>query len=156
MSVYCPLKDGPALYPECTECRRDGLAICDFFFLLVAGGRDFDDYGLMCRKLDAFLANKPDVVIISGGARGADKLARAYAMRRNFLFMEFPAKWDELGKKAGFVRNEEMHQYLGKQKNRGIVLFWDGKSKGTAHNIELAETESHAPVRVVKYRKEDV
>ena len=42
------------------------------FYLLVAGSRDFNDYNLLKEKLDFFLQEKDNVIIVSGGARGAD------------------------------------------------------------------------------------
>ena len=42
-----------------------------------------------------------------------------------------------------------MHEYLSKQKSRGVIAFWDGKSKGTAHSFELAK-EFDNPIRVVR------
>ena len=42
--------------------------------IIVAGSRTFDDYTLLKEKLDFFLKNQKDVVIVSGTAKGADKL----------------------------------------------------------------------------------
>ena len=39
--------------------------------LAIVGGRDFNDYELMCRALGPY---KPDIVLC-GGARGADALS---------------------------------------------------------------------------------
>ena len=55
------------------------------FKLIVAGGRDFNDYKLMVNYLDKVLANKLkeayDIIIISGTAKGADSLGRALCQR---------------------------------------------------------------------------
>ena len=37
---------------------------------IVAGTRYFNNYDLMCKKLDYFLCNLEDVEIVSGRARG--------------------------------------------------------------------------------------
>ena len=137
MATYCPDKRGPALYPDCKECDQ---ANCKKFFCLVVGTRTFNDYELMKQKLDHMLKNHRDsAAIVSGGARGADSLAKRYAEEHSYPYYEFPADWDGLGKRAGYVRNAEMHEFISHFPKRGAVAFWDGKSRGTAHNFELAE-----------------
>ena len=54
-----------------------GLAMSNYFKLIVAGGRHFEDYTLLKAKLDIALKNVADnydIVIISGEASGADTL----------------------------------------------------------------------------------
>ena len=53
--------------------------------------------------------------------------------------MVFPADWEKFGKSAGYRRNFQMHEYIASFPKRECVCFWDGKSKGTAHNFKLAE-----------------
>jgi hypothetical protein len=119
-------------------------------YLLVVGSRSFSDYDLMCAKLDMFLANYKSVTIVSGGAEGADTLAKRYASDRKYGFIEFPALWGDLGKRAGFIRNIVMHQFISQFPNRGCVAFWDGSSKGTAHSFELCKRFNN-PLRVVRF-----
>ena len=109
------------------------------FYLLVAGSRTFNNKEVMFKKLDYFLQNQPEVTIVEGGARGADTLAKEYAQAHNFKCVEIPAEWNVYGKSAGYKRNEKMHQYISHYKNRGCICFWDGQSKGTQHNFELAK-----------------
>lgn len=120
------------------------------FYCLVVGSRSFNDYLLLQRKLDALLANQSEVTIVSGGAKGADAFARIYANRRGYTLKEFPADWSTYGKSAGYRRNREMHEFIAQFEKRGVVAFWDGKSKGTAHSFELAK-EFGNPIRVVKF-----
>ncbi|OBX37015.1 hypothetical protein A8U91_01363 [Halomonas elongata] len=68
---------------------------------IVAGGRDFDDWPLMKRKLDAIFANQEMVEIVSGGAAGADSLGERYAEERGWPIRRFPADWQNLGRRAG-------------------------------------------------------
>ena len=76
------------------------------FRVIVAGSRNFDDYGLLSDTLDKLLQNKgKDVVIVSGTARGADTLGEQYAAERGFQISRFPADWDRFGKSAGYRRN---------------------------------------------------
>ena len=49
------------------------------FQVIIAGGRDFADYGLLQAKCDQFFREKRPTAIISGIARGADTLGTRYA-----------------------------------------------------------------------------
>lgn len=145
MAKYCPLKQNYALYPDCKECNEH---LCDAFFCLVVGSRSFEDYSLLCTKLDALLTNQSNVVIVSGGSNGADALAEKYAYEHNYQVIVFPAEWEKLGKRAGYIRNVTMHKFISHFEKRGCVAFWDGKSKGTQHSFELARLY-HTPIRTV-------
>jgi hypothetical protein len=50
--------------------------------VLVCGGRDFDDVGLMISALDRLHTEKSFTVVIHGNARGADTMADAWARCR--------------------------------------------------------------------------
>ena len=114
--------------------------------LIIAGGRYFNNYELLKEKVDYFLSNESgDIEIVSGKARGADSLGEKYAKEKGYTVKEFPAKWNEYGKRAGYLRNEEMALYA-----THCVCFWDGKSKGTKHMIDLAK-KSNLNLRVVSY-----
>ena len=113
------------------------------FNLLVSGGRDFNNYQLLKEKLNYYLSNKnkEDIIILSGHAKGTDTLAEYYASETGIKLEIFPANWDEYGKSAGFIRNAEMIN-----KADALIAFWDGKSKGTKHAIDLAKKKN---IRVV-------
>jgi len=102
--------------------------------LIIAGGRDFSNYELLCEEVGRVIANFPQVEIVSGGARGADLLGEHYAIDNSIPVKRFPAEWDKYGKSAGFRRNSDMAQYADH-----CICFWDGKSKGTGHMIDLAK-----------------
>ena len=116
--------------------------------IIIAGGRDFMDYNLLKEKTNKILQEKKvthKIVIISGCARGADTLGLRYASENTFDVEEYPADWDKYGKKAGYVRNVEMAENAD-----ALIAFWDGKSKGTKHMIDIA-TERNLPIRVIRY-----
>jgi hypothetical protein len=100
--------------------------------IAVVGRREFDDYARLVEECDKFIAARglTRVIIISGGAPGADRLAERYAAARNYPVEVYRAKWGQLGKAAGFIRNGEM----AKASTHGIA-FWDGRSKGTRQMI---------------------
>ena len=106
--------------------------------VIVAGSRDFNDYDLVEKTLLTYfkahhLHNK-DVEIVSGSARGADKLGEQFAKKCGLKLTKFPADWNKYGKAAGPIRNEEMAKYSDM-----LFAFWDGYSKGTKNMIELAK-----------------
>lgn len=117
------------------------------FRVIIAGGRDFDDFRFLCKKCMFKLQDKTDVVIVSGAANGADKLGEKFAKFMGYEIKQFPANWDEFGKSAGYRRNKEMAEYAD-----ALIAFWDGKSKGTKHMIDLAR-ERNLKVIVYHYEK---
>lgn len=102
--------------------------------IIVAGSREFNDYELLEEKLNFYIGKHKNIEIISGTARGADRLGERYAIEKGFSLQKFPADWQKYGKRAGYLRNEDMARYA-----THAVIFWDGRSKGTAHMIELCE-----------------
>lgn len=103
------------------------------FKVIIAGGRDFNDYELLRQMCDHYLSEtNKRITIISGAARGADTLGEQYAKERGFKIDSHPADWS-LGKRAGYVRNEEMAKVA-----HALIAFHDGISKGTASMINLA------------------
>jgi len=102
--------------------------------VIIAGSRTFDDYHYLSMMCDRIFGIKDDIEIVSGGAKGADSLGERYARERNLPLTIFPAEWDKYGKSAGYKRNSQMADY-----SHMLIAFWDGKSKGTQHMINLAE-----------------
>lgn len=113
--------------------------------IVVAGSRSFNNYELLKEKLDFYIGNHQDVEIVSGTARGADSLGERYAQEKGFFVRRFPADWDKYGKRAGYLRNEEMAKY-----STHAVIFWDGSSRGTASMIKLCQ-QYKLNYRVVRF-----
>ena len=122
-----------------SELYRD--AYLNSYRVIVAGSRTFLDYDLMCRELDNLFWISPefenrDIKIVSGMADGADTLAIRYADERKLTKILFPANWKQYHRIAGFLRNEDMLSIA-----THLVVFWDGKSSGTRHMIEIAKAK---------------
>lgn len=100
---------------------------------IIAGGRDFNNYTLLREKCDEIIDSNL-TEIVSGRAKGADTLGEQYAKERGYSVKLFPADWKTHGRKAGPIRNKQMADY-----GEMLIAFWDGKSKGTQHMINLAE-----------------
>lgn len=86
--------------------------------------------------------------VVSGTARGVDKLGESWAAANNIPVKKFPADWDGHGKSAGYIRNAQMAEYAD-----ALVALWDGKSKGTKHMIDLANRRG-IPVHI-RYLQEE-
>jgi hypothetical protein len=114
--------------------------------VIIAGSRDFDDYELLKEKCDAILKNQKDVEIVSGGARGADRLGERYAEDMGFPIKRFPADWDTHGRAAGMIRNADMATY-----GDALIAFWDGRSTGTSGMISLAR-KKELKYRIIRYK----
>lgn len=113
------------------------------FRVIIAGSREFNDYKMLCEYCDKILSNIEDeIVIVSGAARGADHLGMCYADERGYKIQYFFPDWDKYGKSAGYRRNVQMAENAD-----ALIAFWDGKSRGTKHMINIAE-ERGLPVRV--------
>lgn len=120
------------------------------FRIIIAGSREFDNYSLLERIMDKLLSNiKCDIVIVCGKARGADTLGERYAKEKGYEIDYYPAQWNLYGKRAGYIRNEQMAQNAD-----ALVAFWDGRSKGTKHMIDLAH-KYNLKVRVKMYEREN-
>ena len=106
--------------------------------VIVAGGRDFNDYKLLKETLDNFQQEYGNITeVVSGTAKGVDKLGEQYANENNIHIKRFVPDWEGLGKKAGHVRNRQMGSYT-KEHNGMLVAFWDKQSKGTKGMIDYA------------------
>ena len=97
--------------------------------VIIAGSRDFDDFPrLMNSSIEILteISKKRDdldrIRIISGTARGADKLGEQYAKIAHYELSKFPAAWDGLGKRAGYIRNAEMAKFAVEDSNYGVFL----------------------------------
>lgn len=115
--------------------------------VIIAGTRNFSDYPLMKDKLDRLRASIGVFEVVSGGATGADSLGEKYAEENKLPIKRFIPDWDKFGKAAGYKRNEEMAQYAD-----GCIVFWDGKSKGTEHMINLAK-KYNIQLSIINYEK---
>ena len=69
------------------ELREEQNTVKPDFRVIIAGGRDFNDYPLLKAKCDKILASKSqthNIVVITGAARGADSLGEQYARENGY------------------------------------------------------------------------
>lgn len=116
----------------------------------IIGSRGFTDYTKLKSTIESYIMKEKfiNIKIISGGARGADKLGETFAKEFGIPTKVFKPDWDTYGKSAGFIRNKDIVN------NSDIIFaFWDGESKGTKHSIELCK-QLNKPIVLVKYKED--
>lgn len=85
--------------------------------------------------------------IVSGGARGVDSLAAAYARANGLALTEFLPNYEAFGRGAPLIRNRGIVDYAD-----AVIAFWDGESRGTAYVIKYCEKVGK-PVKIVRMRR---
>ena len=112
--------------------------------VLVCGGRDFDDAGLLYETLDRLHGISKFTRVIHGGAAGADALAGQWAERRGIIAIQYKADWAKHGRAAGPLRNKQMLE-VGRPE---LVVAFSG-GRGTADMVRQAK---RAGVSVLEVR----
>lgn len=84
-----------------------------------------------------------DVVIIHGGAAGADSAAGDFAAVNWCQELCFPADWSKYGRKAGYVRNKQMIE----EGMPDLVVAFPG-GNGTAMMVKLAKQHKIKAIEV--------
>jgi hypothetical protein len=104
--------------------------------VLVCGGRDFVASCVLWGELDTILRKVPldTMLVVQGGARGADQIAREWCKDRGVPCANYPADWERHGKAAGLLRNQRM---LDKERPNLVLAFPGGR--GTADMIRRAK-----------------
>jgi hypothetical protein len=124
--------------------------------ILVCGSRDWSDRDLIETILDGMLERKPlgePLVIIEGGATGADAIAGDWAewwqKGAAVEHERHPAPWSEHGRAAGPIRNQMMLD----QRHPDVVWAFVTKeleqSRGTADMVRRAR-QAGVPTYVVR------
>jgi hypothetical protein len=114
--------------------------------LAVVGSRSFSDFETLTREIDLLrLQFRTINSMVSGGAAGADKLAEKYATLHQIPILVLTPDWNTHGKRAGILRNYDIIA-----QGDIVIAFWDQKSPGTKHSIDLATTQSKI-LRVVHF-----
>lgn len=115
--------------------------------VLICGGLGYSSRDRVARQLDAVRVSCPHdtMIVIQGGASGADALAREWCLAQCIPFINFPANWKRDGRAGGPIRNQRM---LDQGKPDLVIAFPGGF--GTADMVERA---TKAGVRVLVIRE---
>ena len=106
------------------------------FRLMISGSRTITDKEFIFGELDKVYAEHRNLVLISGGAKGADTIAEQWAESHNLVIEQHKPNWKQHGRGAGIIRNKEM--VLASD---FVVIFWDGKSRGTKSVIDFCKKQ---------------
>lgn len=109
--------------------------------LAVVGSRSLDSNDEAKRMAKAMIAytlsDKEAVLYVSGGAVGPDKWGEEVADGLGIEKKIFYPNWSKYGRSAGFRRNQTIVKTA-----TFVMIFWDGVSKGTKHDIDLCKQYS--------------
>jgi YspA, cpYpsA-related SLOG family len=97
----------------------------------IVGSREYPNLS----KVRAYIQTlPPNIIIVSGGAKGVDKCAEKVAEFIGLQTEIYPADWHKFGKAAGMKRNQQIVEASDR-----VVAFWDGDSRGTKNTIDTAK-----------------
>lgn len=134
--------------------------------LIVAGGRDFNDFDYGFKCIDHMTSNTPKAIItiVCGGAKGADTCGERWYEYNKELGVKikyFIPDWSNINTpdaiiktnkfgnkynaRAGIDRNHAMGDFA-----THLIAFWDGKSKGTKDMINYMKSLDK-PCKVFNY-----
>lgn len=102
--------------------------------IMVCGSRTINDEKLIFSKLDDVLINYPNMVLISGNAKGVDSISEKWAKSHDIQIELYKPDWQKYGRAAGIIRNKLMVE-----NSDFVVVFWDGISKGTKSDIDFCK-----------------
>ena len=108
--------------------------------LLIAGSRSIENF-----DLSEYVPHHTEL-IISGGAKGVDRLAEYYADQKGISKLILRPQYHIYGKGAPLKRNEQMVDLADE-----VLILWDGISRGTRYTAEYAK-KKQKPVRVVSVK----
>ena len=95
--------------------------------LLIAGSRSITSF-----DLSPYVPDEVDL-IITGGAKGIDTLAEAYAKERGIPTLTVKPRYEKYGRAAPILRDEEMVDMAD-----AVLVIWDGVSRGSKHTADYA------------------
>ncbi len=102
--------------------------------IAIVGSREYPQCDRVWAFVEKLARERPDTIIVSGGAQGPDTVAAVAGRWYGLTVEEIKPNWEEFGLEAGFERNVRIVARADR-----IVAFWDGKSGGTKDTIECAQ-----------------
>jgi len=114
------------------------------FRLLVTGSRGWSDVEVIATELQFVAKKYKNVVLVSGHAIGADRIAELIAVDLGWVVEIHEPDWTLHGKSAGFKRNTTMLE----TDVQAVLAFHKDNSKGTADTIKKAK-ERKIPTRIL-------
>lgn len=109
--------------------------------ILVCGSRTWTNYKKILAKLDEAIMTYfygEEVLLIHGGARGADELAGLAGVKLRCTVIKEPADWEGRGQAAGILRNQRMLDDYNPDLVLAFVTGSLADSKGTLDMVSRA------------------
>lgn len=117
--------------------------------VIVCGSRNWEDRKAIRDKIAALVESYgKGIMIVHGGARGADRIAGQEAEKAGLRVEEHPARWDRYGRAAGPIRNREMAEADVDLCVAFLQDTPDAPSSGTRNMIEQAQKVG-IPVEII-------
>lgn len=115
--------------------------------VLVTGDRKWKKHKIIARELIKLHKKSNIVLIIQGGADGADAMAYDVGQMLGIQVVTFHANWEKFGRAAGPIRNSNQLRFI---KPDAVLAFHKNlkKSKGTASQVRMARKKK-IKVRVI-------
>lgn len=116
--------------------------------VLVTGSRDWP--WAERKIIEDALRDAGATVVVHGNARGADSVAKWWALDNGIEYRAYPANWDLYGRAAGALRNQEMldKEHRPEEPIERVLAFPTEKSVGTMDMIRRAR---EVGLRVTEY-----
>lgn len=112
--------------------------------VLVCGGRDYLNETAIKKALNSLRCEHGPLVVIQGGAKGADRIAREWCYSQpSGLMINEPADWASHGRAAGPIRNQKM---LDEHRPDMVLAF-----AGGAGTNDMVRRARKAGVTVIEY-----
>jgi len=83
-------------------------------------------------------------VVVSGGAKGGDRMAEGEANAIGLVTVTVKPPWNVKGPSAGPIRNSVVARIADR-----CIAFWDGQSPGTLDTIKRFE-KAGKPCRIIE------
>lgn len=99
--------------------------------ICVCGGRNYAEYKVLSKVLNEARQIYGTFTLVHGDARGADTMAKNWAISHEVEYIAYPAQWDEFGNAAGYIRNRQMLE-----QGFDLLIAFPG-GRGTANMISI-------------------
>lgn len=111
-------------------------------YIAFTGGRDYADDAWVNELMQLLVwLYGPELRVIHGAARGADRLVKEACEALGVRVKPFPADWESAPRAAGHIRNGVMAQFLADKRDEGHTCQCIALPGGSGTSSMIAECE---------------
>ena len=151
MGLICPYTNKEISYTYCRECddQNDCRKMLDdnLIAIIVLENGDFENYDFLKTEINKLTAHYKEVLLVMGGDKKIDKLAKRYAKEKGCEIKMFPENGTLYKEKARDERDLQMYKYISLFKNKGVVVFSHRNSEKYDNLIDITQRLG-IPVRI--------